>query len=58
MVGEDFIGAPHGGHLIWLPWYTAWCLPIWLIAWALAAQPLVRRYRRKVARFETFPDHG
>jgi hypothetical protein len=52
MTGESFINLGGFGHLLWLPWYTPWCLPAWLGAWWLASLPFVRRYRRKLAEFE------
>jgi hypothetical protein len=36
---------------IWWPWYTPWCVPIWLIAWVLLAKWLLRRHRRRLAAF-------
>jgi hypothetical protein len=53
--GHSLIPLGYSGHLLWLPWYTIWCLPPWLAAWTFAARPTVRRYRRKLTEFETFP---
>lgn len=43
MVGERW---PR--YLVWWPWYTPWCIPLWLAAWVLAARWLLVRHRRKL----------
>lgn len=43
-----------GTHLsngFWLPWYTPWCVPIWLLAWVLLARWFLRRHRRRLEHF-------
>ena len=52
MRGYRLISLGYSGHLLWLPWYTPWCVPVWLVASVYAARPAVRRYRREVAGFE------
>jgi hypothetical protein len=37
--------------MIWWPWYTPWCVPIWLVAWVLLGKWLLRRHRRRLAAF-------
>jgi hypothetical protein len=44
----DGTRLPNG---LWFPWYTPWCVPIWLLAWALLARWLLRRHRRRLAAF-------
>ena len=39
---------PH--PLVWWPWYTPWCVPLWLLAWVLVARWLLRRHRRRLER--------
>lgn len=31
---------------IWLPWYTPYCLPVWMAAWGLSGRWLLRRWKR------------
>jgi hypothetical protein len=38
-------------YAVWWPWYTPWCVPIWLVAWALLSRWLLRRHRRRLAAF-------
>jgi hypothetical protein len=33
------------------PWYTPWCVPVWLVTWVLLAKWLLRRHRRRLAAF-------
>jgi hypothetical protein len=51
MTGESYFDLVEF-HLVWLPWYAPRCVPAWLGGWWLAARPLVRRHRRRVAEFE------
>lgn len=36
------------GHLLWWPWYTVYCLPLWICGWLLLGRWLMRRYRVSV----------
>jgi hypothetical protein len=49
MDGQSFIDFGEFGYLIWLPWYTPWCVPLWLLAWVAMGKWLLRRHRRRLA---------
>jgi len=38
--------------MIWWPWYTGWCIPVWLLAWVLLGRWLLGRHRRRLARLD------
>jgi hypothetical protein len=41
-----------GAHLLFVAWYLPWCIPFWVALTWLAARPIMRRYRRRLALFE------
>ena len=42
--------------LVWWPWYTPWCIPVWLLTWFLLARWLLRRHRRRLLAFQPSPN--
>ncbi|QOV92228.1 hypothetical protein [Humisphaera borealis] len=51
MSGTGFIRlGPYS--LLWLPWYTPFCVPVWILCWWAAGRVLMRRYRRKTQHFK------
>ena len=52
MKGQHLIDLGEYGPILWIPWYTPWCILPWVAAWWLASRPLVRRYRRRIAEYE------
>jgi len=55
MSGTHLVNLGEFGHLLWIPWYTPLCIPVWLLAWWAAGRPLIRRYRRRRSAFEAQP---
>ena len=33
---------------LWLPWYTPYCVPLWLIAWLWIGRWFLRRHRQQM----------
>jgi hypothetical protein len=50
--GESFFEVSPGAHLLFMPWYAPWLVPVWVGATWLATRPVVRGYRRRLALFE------
>jgi hypothetical protein len=55
MSGTQHYDLGELGYLIWLPWYTPWCIPLWLLAWVLPARWLLRRHHRRLAGCDQSP---
>jgi hypothetical protein len=53
MAGVNAIDLGEFGHLLWIPWYTPFCLPFWILAWWAAGRQLVRRYHRRLLALNT-----
>jgi hypothetical protein len=49
MAGTHLVDLGELGWLIWLPWYSPFCLPVWLLASIFACRAMLRRYDRRVA---------